>query len=92
MIGSVMNGFFETGEHFIYFGFRDGQRRAAGNGCPPVRYAGSGRAAGPVRLDGPRFFRKDQKTPFSFCRERVQQRRSIRGFGKFQSWDVPPIP
>ena len=30
MIGSLINGFFETGEHFIHFGFRDDQRRTTG--------------------------------------------------------------
>ena len=30
MIGSVINGFFETGKHFIHFGFRDDQRRTTG--------------------------------------------------------------
>ena len=34
MIGSVINGFFETGKHFIHFGFRDDQRRTAGNDIP----------------------------------------------------------
>ena len=34
MIGSVINGFFETGKHFIHFGFRDDQRRTAGNDSP----------------------------------------------------------
>ena len=34
MIGSVINGFFETGKQFIYFGFRDDQGGTAGNDVP----------------------------------------------------------
>ena len=34
MIGSVINGFFETGKQFIHFGFSDDQRRTAGNDIP----------------------------------------------------------
>ena len=41
MIGSVINGFFETGKHFIHFGFSDDQRRTAGNNvtrkCPQYK-------------------------------------------------------
>ena len=34
MIGSVINGFFETGKQFIHFGFRDDLRSTAGNDIP----------------------------------------------------------
>ena len=66
MIGSVINGSFETGKHFIHFGFSDDQRRTAGYDVPRKGPQDQAVLLGLCDQMGPNFEGRIKKLPILF--------------------------
>ena len=72
MIGSVINGFFETGKHFIHFGFSDDQRRTAGYDVPRKDPQDQAVLLGLCDQMGPDFLGRIKKLLFLFIANKLE--------------------
>ena len=92
MIGSLINGYFETEKQFIHFGFSDDQRRTAGNDIPRKGAQDQTVLLGLCDQMGPGFLGRIKKLLFLFIANEFESTDQSEASGSSNHWMFLQFP